>query len=108
MIFHVVMLAHQQNVQIYPISVEVPEEESVLNFNSELSKKTLNRIFHNGNADNRPYANLFCSISVGDIVLLGSQRWLCANTGWKKLSVEQMFEYCNLNQRDRFLSELLN
>lgn len=116
MIVNVVMLAFQENVQIYPLDVKLSGEELqqfskyLLNTESDdaIVKKILYRVFSIGNNCNRPYGNLFCSVSAGDIVLLGSERWLCCRMGWKKLTVEEMHNYCNLGKSRRLSSDLLD
>lgn len=116
MLVNVVMLAYQTNVQIYPLDVKLSGEEIqqfnryLLNLDPDdgIVKKVLYRVFSLGNQTQRPYGDLFCSVSAGDIVLLGSERWLCARMGWKKLTVEEMYSYCNLDHAGRLSSKLLD
>ena len=116
MLVNVVMLAFQPNVQIYPLDVTLSGEEQqqfckyLLNPESDpaIAHTILDRVFSAGNRDNRPHGKLFCSVSAGDVVLLGSERWLCARTGWKKITVEQMHNYCEMDRRDRQFCDLLN
>lgn len=108
MLVNVVMLAFQPEVQIYPIDVPMkPEEQKA--FIQYMNKKTsdgiiyrlLSRLFLIGNSDDRPHGKLFCSVSAGDVALIANEMWLCCSVGWRKITVEQMNEYCKMDRRDR-------
>lgn len=116
MLVNVVMLAYQPTVQIYPLEIQIAGGEHrtfidhMLNPTDETRKfihKILDRVFTAGNRDDRPYGKLFCSVSAGDIVLLGNERWLCSVAGWKEISVEEMHKYCSMERRDRQFYEVL-
>jgi len=109
------MLAFQPEVQIYPIDIKPTVEqlkeliEYTLNGGSDSIVHTLlDMAFTAGNKDSRVYGRLFCSVSCGDVALFGDEFWLCSRVGWRKLTVEQMAEYCAMDRRDRTFCTLLN
>lgn len=111
---NVVMLAFQPTTQIYPLDVPVTEDEKQKlddyvkypERDDSIVYSILDQVFLIGNRDERPYGKLFCSVSAGDIVLLGSDRWFCSHVGWKKITVEEMHAYCAMDRRERHLSNL--
>lgn len=109
-LFNVVMLANQPQVQIYPIEVEIDQDDmwAMINGCKTGINKVLNRVMAIGNQDDRPHRKLFCSVSAGDIILLPSGRsYLVARFGFKELTVEEMATYMAMNQRDRLFCDLM-
>lgn len=114
--FNVVMLAHQPEVQIYPLNIPLLKEEeqkladhliSPTNESKKFVQSVLEKVFEEGNRRGRPYGNLFCSVSAGDVVLLGNERWICGIKGWTKITNHEMHAYCKLARRDRQFSHLI-
>lgn len=99
MIVNVVMLAFQPETQIYPIYVPNGATMPV--------DQLLDAVFIIGNHDDRPHAEHFCSVSCGDVALVGEDRYLCARNGWKKLTINEMVRYSAMDRMDRVFCDLM-
>lgn len=97
MIFKVEMLAFGKEGEIR--EVNVPDDELTNNVEMDLEK-----VYYYGQNDFQPQQHP--SVSKGDVVTIGEDRWLCESLGFRKLTESEYEEYTDTPRRDRHFHPL--
>ncbi len=78
--------------------VEVPEAEVDV---CKSTEELLERIFYYGQNDFQP--RQMPSVSVGDVAQVGGRNFICASTGWKEMTKDELLEYSDVPKSHRVL-----
>lgn len=65
----------------------------------------LSNVFHYGQNDVQPQQHP--SVSVGDVVRFGNEKWLVCNVGFRQLTNDEYSEYTRMAQRDRHICNFI-
>jgi len=65
-------------------------------------EQLLELVFKYGQNDFQPQQ--ICSVSIGDVALVGNEFWCCDPVGWNRMSVAEYGSYVALPEHDRTMS----